>query len=268
MPELPNTNRSLITGLIAAVVAIAVVGAVYWFMSDGSASGPETTTEDSANVSVATGDVQPGTAPYSLVDMNGTPMTQDSFPGKYKLVFFGFSNCQDECPIALHTMADALNKLGVDAAKIQMIFITVDPTRDTPDVLKKYLANFDARIIGATGTAEQVKAAEDSFKAYASEGEDGGPDNEGNPPSHKHQDNGDTDTAAKVNHSDSLYFLSPQNGLLNLFNGDVDSATLANDIQTVLAAAMIPSDGGVPPPPDDDATSALTQPAPPILPKQ
>lgn len=258
MTELPNTNRSLKTTLIAAVVAVAVAGTAYWFIAGSSPMDSDTPTAEDASA-IATGDVQVGASPYTLVDMNGSPLTEKSFADKYKIVFFGFSNCQDECPIGLHNMADALGKLGADAAKVQMIFITVDPARDTADVLKKYLANFDARILGATGTPEQIKAATYSFRAYASDGTDNGDAEAGE---HKHVDDGKGDPAL-VNHSDSIYFLSPQNGLLNLFNGDVDGATLANDIQTVLAAAMIPSGSNTTQPPADN-NDAVTLPPPPV----
>lgn len=275
-----NSNRNILTGVIAALIALAIVAVAYFYLG-GNTPAPDadeaseqiadTATPATGNIGVATGEVQIGVAPYTLTDMNGGVLTQDSFPGKYKLVFFGFTSCQDICPISMHNIADALAKLGPDAAKVQPIFISVDPKRDTPDVIKKWLANFDARIMGATGTPEQIKAATDSFRAYASDGGDAGTNSEGE---HQHQDNGQGD-GTEVNHSDSIYLLSPQNGLLNVFNGDTDGATLASDIQTVLAAAMIPADGSVPTapangndvtPPSDMAPGSDTLPPPAAAP--
>jgi len=249
MPNSPYLKRGMMGGIFAILVAVGAVTVIYCFMMNGTGMPDNqiTLNPNAITPGIETGDVQIGAAPYNLVDMNGQPLTQDTFPGKYKVVFFGFTSCQDECPIAMHNMAEALAKLGPDASKIQMIFISVDPKHDTPEVIKKWLANFDARIIGATGTDAQVKQAEDSFRAYANEGSDGDT-NEDAPavpnapaPVGYHQDNGgDGD---EVNHSDNIYLLSPQNGLLNVFNGDVDGASLASDIQTVLAAGSMPSDG-------------------------
>jgi len=244
------SKRGIMGGLIAIVIAVSVVAIIYWFMMNGTGMPDNQITLNSNAIipGIETGDVQIGAAPYSLMDMNGQPLTQDSFPGKYKVVFFGFTSCQDECPIAMHNMAEALAKLGPDASKIQMIFISVDPKRDTLQVIKKWLGNFDARIIGATGTDAQVKQAEDSFRAYANEGSDSDT-NEDAPaatnalaPAGHHQDDGGSD-GDEVNHSDNIYLLSPQNGLLNVFNGDIDGASLASEIQTVLLAGSMPSDG-------------------------
>jgi len=262
MPNSSFSKRGVIGGLVAILVAVSAVAIIYWFMTNGTGVPNNQITIDpnAAIAGVETGDVQIGAAPYSLMDMNGQPLTQDSFPGKYKVVFFGFTSCQDQCPIAMHNMAEALAKLGGDASKVQMIFISVDPKRDTPEVIKRWLANFDSRIIGATGTDAQVKQAEDSFRAYANEDSDNDADEDtaaaiqSQPPAAHHRQNDDGGNGGEVNHSDNIYLLSPQNGLLNVFNGDIDGASLANEIQTVLAAGSLPSDG-------NGATSDATPPS-------
>ena len=95
---------------------------------------------------------------------------------KWQLVFFGFTSCPDICPTTLGTVTAALEELGADANKLQPLLISVDPEGDTPTVMKEYLTSFDPRILGLTGTPEQIQAAIRSFRVYASkqplEGED------------------------------------------------------------------------------------------------
>jgi protein SCO1/2 len=104
---------------------------------------------------------------FLLTDHNGVAVTEKSWPGKYLLVFFGFTHCPDICPTAMEKFTVALEKLGADAAKVQVLFVTVDPARDTAAVMKEYVAKFDKSILGLTGTDDQVKAAIAAFKVYA-----------------------------------------------------------------------------------------------------
>jgi protein SCO1 len=109
------------------------------------------------------------TSEFELVDQAGKPVRDDDFDGKWQLVFFGFTACPDICPTTLTNVTAALEELGPMAEKLQPLLITVDPERDTPPVLKDYLTAFDPRILGLTGTPEQVGAALRSFRVYASE---------------------------------------------------------------------------------------------------
>ena len=94
---------------------------------------------------------------FNLTNQNGKAVSDADFRGKKSLVFFGFTHCPDICPVAMATITAAMSALGDKADHITPIFITVDPVRDTPQVMKKYLSNFDKRIVGLTGTEEQVK---------------------------------------------------------------------------------------------------------------
>ncbi len=134
----------------------------------------------------------PGT--FTLKDMNGREVTEKSWPGKYLLVFFGFTHCPDICPVTLDKMTQVNKKLGDLADKAQPLFVTVDPSRDTADVMKAYLANYDKSILGLTGTDDQIKAAEDSFKVYAAKAA------------------GDGENYS-VDHSAFIYLMSPHNRL-------------------------------------------------------
>ena len=104
--------------------------------------------------------------PFTLTDQTGRTRTDADFRGKLMLVYFGYTTCPDICPTDLMQIGLALDKLGDASADIQALFISVDPERDTTDVLAKYVANFNPRILGLTGTPAQVRVAADAYKAY------------------------------------------------------------------------------------------------------
>lgn len=104
---------------------------------------------------------------FSLVDQNGKPVTEKDYADTYKLVFFGFTNCPAVCPTELQKITLIMNELGEDTNKFTPIFITVDPERDTPDTIKTYLSNFHPKMIGLTGSAEQIEAVKNSFRVFA-----------------------------------------------------------------------------------------------------
>jgi protein SCO1/2 len=105
--------------------------------------------------------------PFQLIDTrSGRQVTDQDFRGKWLLVFFGYTHCPDVCPTTLSEIADAMAKLGPLADRVQALFITVDPTRDTEQVLADYAAAFDPRIVGLTGTSDQVAAAASAYKVY------------------------------------------------------------------------------------------------------
>jgi len=114
--------------------------------------------------------------PFTLVDQDGKARTDAEFRGKLMLVYFGYTYCPDICPTELQTMSDALDALGDKAAAVQPIFITVDPERDTPSVVKDYVGHFHPRFIGLTGTPQQVEAAARAYRVYAAKvpAKDGG----------------------------------------------------------------------------------------------
>jgi len=115
------------------------------------------------------GHLSTGTAlvggPFTLTDQNGRKVSEKDFLGRYMLVFFGFTYCPDICPTELQVMTAALDAMGPGAEKIQPVFITIDPERDTPDALAGYVSNFDPRIIGLTGPADEVAQAAADFRA-------------------------------------------------------------------------------------------------------
>jgi protein SCO1 len=105
--------------------------------------------------------------PFNLVDQNAKPITDQDMKGRPFLVFFGFTHCPDVCPTTLFEVSEILRAAGPAAKDARALFITVDPERDTPAVLKDYLGSFDPRIIGVTGDNEAIAAVIKSYRVYA-----------------------------------------------------------------------------------------------------
>ena len=108
---------------------------------------------------------------FTLVDQNGRQVNDRQFEGKYRVVYFGYTYCPDVCPIDLQNIAKAMQQLDKSdpavAAKVQPIFITVDPERDTPQVMKQYVAAFDPRLIGLTGSKAQIEDVQKKFGIFS-----------------------------------------------------------------------------------------------------
>jgi protein SCO1 len=147
-------NRRALLVSAVAVVALGGIGASYILNNK------------KVTQSLAVG------GPFKLIGTDGQEVTEAAVKGKYSLFFFGFTFCPDACPTALNTFSLVLQKLGPDAEKIQPVFISVDPERDTPQVLKEYLTSFDPRIMGLTGTPEAIAETAKAFRVYyAKQGE-------------------------------------------------------------------------------------------------
>ncbi len=104
--------------------------------------------------------------PFTLTSPDGTPVTELTYRGKWLLVFFGYTSCPDTCPTALLEIAAALTRLGPEADMLQPLFITVDPLRDTAAVMGNYTRSFDSRIVGLTGTPQQIAAVAQDYGVY------------------------------------------------------------------------------------------------------
>jgi len=121
----------------------------------------------------ATGNFGGGTAasaiggPFKLTDQNGNSITDIDLKGRPFLVFFGYTHCPDVCPTTLFDVSEVLRALGKDADRANALFVTVDPERDTPDVIKDYLSSFDPHLRGATGERAAIDAAEKAYRVYA-----------------------------------------------------------------------------------------------------
>src|SRR5262249_47340150 len=138
----------------ATLVALILVGAIYF--------GSNYLRDDRGLPKVA----EIG-GPFSLVDHRGKSVTNRDYLGKPTLVFFGFTHCPDVCPTTLYEISNMLGQLKPDADRMNVLFITVDPERDTPEQLALYLSSFDPRITGLSGTSESIAAALDAYQVYS-----------------------------------------------------------------------------------------------------
>ena len=102
----------------------------------------------------------------ALTDQNGKARTLEEFKGKVSVVFFGYTQCPDVCPATLAELAQVKKSLGKDGERVQGIFVTLDPNRDTQEILKAYMTNFDPSFVALHGTPEQTKAAAQEFKVF------------------------------------------------------------------------------------------------------
>jgi protein SCO1/2 len=101
-----------------------------------------------------------------LTDHNGQRRTLADFKGKVAVLFFGFTHCPDACPTTMHELATVVKDLGPDAKDVQVLFVTVDPERDTPDVLRQYVPAFHPSFLGLSGTPEETTRTAKEFKVY------------------------------------------------------------------------------------------------------
>lgn len=139
--------RLIISGIIVLMAAVMGVIAFQWY-------------ESRTPGGVAYG------APFSLVDQNGQPITETAFRGQPSAVFFGFTSCPEVCPTTLFEMKGWLDKLGDEGKDVRAYFVTVDPERDTVEVMKNYVGNVSERITGITGEPEKVLAMVKSFGIF------------------------------------------------------------------------------------------------------
>jgi protein SCO1/2 len=156
--------------------------------------------------------------PFALIDGNGKPVTDQDFQGKFMLVYFGYTFCPDVCPTTLNEIAEAMDKLGPAAARVQPIFITVDPKRDTPDVIKQYAASFSPQLLGLTGTPEQIARVAKEYRVYYAEHRTGPGPND-----------------YSMDHSSILYLMGPDGQFIEPIPADETAATIAADIKKVVS---------------------------------
>ena len=155
--------------------------------------------------------------PFTMLNHKGETVTDKTYLGSYTLVFFGFSNCGDVCPTELQVMAQALGSLGSDAEKIIPLFVTVDPERDTPQVLLAYLANFDARLQGLTGSAEQLAAIAKAYHIF-----------------YKKVPNPSNPNDYEMDHPSILYLMGPDGKFVKHFAYTTDANSLGAELKKVL----------------------------------
>ena len=138
--------------------------------------------------------------PFVLKDVTGKQVTDADFRGRYMLVFFGFTNCPDICPAGMQLISAALGKIGSKADKVTPIFVSVDPARDTPEKIATYVKNFDDRIVGLTGTPEEIAAIAKVYRVF----------DEKTP-------NANAPTEYGMNHTSIIYLMGPDGSYVTHF---------------------------------------------------
>jgi protein SCO1/2 len=195
-------TRTAIIGI--CVAAILVFGSIAVFML--FSGGPRT---------ASPGRVLIG-GPFELVDHSGHKVTEKSWPGQRLLVLFGYVSCPDVCPTELQTVAAAMDALGDEASRVQPLFITVDPERDTPAAIADYVSAFHPRIVGLTGADAQVRAAAKAYRVYFAKGKV------------------DEDGEYFMDHSSFVYLMHPDGHYLTHFGPNTAPEVMAEKIADFL----------------------------------
>jgi cytochrome oxidase Cu insertion factor (SCO1/SenC/PrrC family) len=208
--KLQNINKTMTTHALTRRIAFAAIMlilaaaiAVFALMSSPSRIK-------------STGEALVG-GPFSMVKHTGEVVTDKTFLGKPTMLFFGFTFCPDVCPTELQVMAQALAQLGEKGADIQPILVSVDPARDTPEVLAQYVANFGPQFIGLTGSEAQVAAMASAYKVY-----------------YKKVDNAADPANYQMDHSSIIYLMGDDGKFLKHFTYTTDAEALATGIAEVL----------------------------------
>src|SRR5882672_1954594 len=152
----------------------------------------------------------------SLVDQNGKTVTDADLKGKWSLVYFGYTHCPDACPTALNDIAIALDQLGPKREAVRAVFITVDPERDTPEVLKEYVASFDAPILALSGSPEEIARAAKAYRVYYA----------------KHPEPG---SDYSMDHSSVIYVMDPEGRFTASFTHQSTPEEIAERLKKLLA---------------------------------
>jgi protein SCO1/2 len=204
---------------VLAVIVLLASGIAFSEFGPIGNSQRQGSTPDAAAGTIA---IPEGTSiggPFKLIDDKGRAVSEVDYRGRWMLIFFGYTNCPDECPLTLQKMAAALDALGPLAGRVAPLFITVDPTHDTPGRLAEYLANFGSQIVGLTGSDEQTAAAAQAYRVYYSPAQ--------------HEQSG----ADIVSHSTFLYLMTPSGKLEALFPQDISDDQLTAALRARLSSS-------------------------------
>jgi protein SCO1/2 len=190
--------RSILIGIVVVMAAVFGYWTFDWYRSmySGEAFG----------------------APFELTDQTGQPITQAAFRGHPTLVFFGFTHCPEVCPTTLFEMNAWLEKLGDEGKDIKAYFVSIDPERDTPDVMNAYVSNVSSRIVGITGSPDKVAAMAKSFGIYSRKVEQ-------------------ADGGYTMDHTASVLMLDPKGGFAGTIAYGEDADTAIAKLKRLAAGA-------------------------------
>lgn len=201
-----NRRRLFQAGLLVAMTAGGVLALAGCGDKPSAFSGIDITGADYATA-------------FQLTDHNGQPRTLADFRGKVVVLFFGYTQCPDVCPTSLSELAQAKQLLGADGDKLQGLFVSVDPERDTPEIMKAYMTNFDPTFLALYPPPGQLAALAKAFKVY-----------------YKKVD-GPTPTSYTLDHTAGSYIYDPQGRLRVFHRYGTGAEALVNDVKQLLAGA-------------------------------
>jgi cytochrome oxidase Cu insertion factor (SCO1/SenC/PrrC family) len=151
-------------------------------------------------------------APFVLTDQNGRTRSDKDFRGRFVVLYFGYTSCPDVCPTTLERIADAMAQLGPAAKRVMPVFVTLDPERDTPAVLKKYVGAFGREFVGLTGSLADITRVARAWRVYFA----------------KHPMPGG---GYSVDHSGAIYLVGPDGKFLTAYDATIGADTLATDLE-------------------------------------
>jgi protein SCO1/2 len=189
--------------LLGAVAAVAV------FPEARDKLFPQSPTQTSGTALIG--------GPFTLSDANGKKVTDADYRGRYMLVFFGFTGCPDICPAGLQLISAALDKVGAKADGIAPIFISVDPARDTPQKVGTYVKNFNDRIVGLTGTPEEIAAVAKAYRVF-----------------YERTPNESAPAEYGMNHTSIIYLMGPDGNYVAHFNPTTSVDAMAEKLNSLL----------------------------------
>lgn len=212
-----SSRRRFLIVALAAVLAALIVAAIVLVLQP---TPPPPVARSSAPQSSGVMRLPPGSelgGPFRLVDQDGKNVTDASYAGKFMLVYFGFTFCPDVCPTELQAMATAIDDLGSPGDMVQPILISIDPARDRPAQLKDYVAAFHPRLVGLTGSSEEIAAAAKAYRVYYAKGP------------------ADADGNYVMDHTSFVYLMGPDGKLRSVFRAGTSPEVMAAEMQKQMA---------------------------------
>lgn len=213
-------NLPVIGALLASLAAIGIAALIAWNHLNQATVGAGNPRSNGEAI------VAPGLSlggPFDLKNASGDRVTEAAFAGSHMLVYFGFTHCPDICPTELGSMAAAIDILGdrnaAMAESVVPIFITIDPQRDTPEIVGEYAAAFHPRMVGLTGDAAAIDAIARSYRVFYSRGQTLDED------------------FYLMNHSGFVYLVGPENEFITMFHGGTAPDDIANALERYVLQA-------------------------------
>ena len=202
-----TTSLSVIGISLGALTAIAVAALLIWYQLGNVGASVEAPQKAGFRPAIDIG------GPFSLVDHTGAKVTEADFLGKYMLVVFGYTYCPDICPASLSRVSAALKKLDKKADRIQPVFVTIDPARDTPKLLSGYVSHFHPALKGLTGTENQIAQIAKAYRVFRKKVVDA------------------SSNDYLMDHSTFIYLMNPKGKLALMLRHETDPIIMAKAIE-------------------------------------